>query len=75
MNSDPSLEKMTRRVQHITGLLSSSKLGQSDNFMCGNYGIGGHYGVHGDYNAYWRYKARSSEHLEMMAPAFCATFE
>ena len=43
---------MTRRVQHITGLLSSSKLQQSDNFMCGNYGIGGHYGVHPDYHHY-----------------------
>ena len=46
------LEKMTRRVEHITGLLASSKLKQSDNFMCGNYGIGGHYGVHPDYNKY-----------------------
>ena len=43
------LEKMTRRVEHITGLLASSKLRESDNFMCGNYGIGGHYGVHADY--------------------------
>ena len=43
---------MTRRVQHITGLLASSKLKQSDNFMCGNYGIGGHYGVHPDYHKY-----------------------
>ena len=43
---------MTRRVEHITNLLASSKLKQSDNFMCGNYGIGGHYGVHGDYSPY-----------------------
>ena len=51
-DSYPALEKMTRRVQHITGLLSSSKLRESDNFMCGNYGIGGHYGVHPDYHKY-----------------------
>lgn len=51
-DSYPALEKMTRRVQHITGLLSSSKLKESDNFMCGNYGIGGHYGVHPDYHKY-----------------------
>ena len=28
-----ALEKMTRRVEHITNLLASSKLDQSDNFM------------------------------------------
>ena len=27
------LKKMTRRVEHITNLFASSKLGQSDNFM------------------------------------------
>lgn len=36
----------------MTGLLASSSLGQSDAFMCGNYGIGGYYGVHPDYNRY-----------------------
>ena len=51
-DSYPALDKMTRRVQHITGLLSSSKKQESDNFMCGNYGIGGHYGVHPDYHKY-----------------------
>ena len=47
-----ALEKMTLRVEHITNLLASSKKGQSDNFMCGNYGIGGHYGTHPDYYKY-----------------------
>ena len=51
-DSTPALDKMTRRVEHITNLLASSRLDQSDNFMCGNYGIGGHYGVHPDYKKY-----------------------
>lgn len=51
-DNTPALEKMTRRVEHITNLYASSKLDQSDNFMCGNYGIGGHYGVHPDYKKY-----------------------
>lgn len=44
------LEKMTRRVEHITGLRASSFKEESDAFMCGNYGIGGHYGTHPDFS-------------------------
>lgn len=29
----PALAKFTRRVEHLTNLFASSKLGQSDNFM------------------------------------------
>ena len=44
----------------MTGLLASSSLGQSDAFMCGNYGIGGYYGVHPDYNRYDERKFRDA---------------
>lgn len=46
------LAKMTRRVEQIARLLGSSEKKEADNFMCGNYGIGGHYGTHPDFNAY-----------------------
>lgn len=46
------LAKMTRRVEQIANLLGSSEKNEADNFMCGNYGIGGHYGTHPDFNAY-----------------------
>ena len=51
-DNNKALEKMTLRVEHITNLLASSKKGQADHFMCGNYGIGGHYGTHPDYYKY-----------------------
>ena len=51
-DNNQALEKMTLRVEHITNLLASSKKGQADHFMCGNYGIGGHYGTHPDYYKY-----------------------
>ena len=45
------LQKFTRRVEAITGLKANSAKEESDNFMCGNYGIGGHYGTHPDFDS------------------------
>lgn len=46
------LEKFTRRVEHLMDIKANSFKNESDNFMCGNYGIGGHYGTHPDFSDY-----------------------
>lgn len=46
------LEKLNRRIEHLSGLHADSSKGYSEGFMCGNYGIGGHYFIHPDYHNY-----------------------
>ncbi len=44
------LEKLNRRIEHLTGLRADSSKGFSEGFMCGNYGIGGWYFIHPDFH-------------------------
>ena len=42
-NQNPELQKLNRRIEHISGLHANSFKNYSEPYMCGNYGIGGHY--------------------------------
>ena len=42
-NQNEYLQKLNRRIEHISGLFANSFKKYSEPYMCGNYGIGGHY--------------------------------
>ena len=49
-NQNEELQKLNRRLEHISGLHANSYKNYSEPYMCGNYGIGGHYWLHPDYH-------------------------
>ena len=45
----PLIERLSRRIQHLTGLSADTAKDHAEMLQVSNYGIGGHYNPHHDY--------------------------